>query len=52
MKYYYLVSPTPLEKLGDEFVPAYQQFVEYAKITTLFIAIAGVMSAVIKSSRK
>lgn len=49
MKHY--IAVTPLDKLHTDFVPAYEQFIEYAKVTALFVAVAGVMVAVIKSSR-
>ena len=51
MKRDYFILVTPLDKLSSDFIPAYEQFLEYGKITGLFVAIAGVMAAVIKSSR-
>lgn len=51
MKTYILVSTTPLDELHQNFIPAYEQMLEYAKVTGLFIAVAGVMIAVVKSSR-
>ena len=50
MKYY--IAITPLDKLHQDFVPSYEGFVEYAKVTALFVAIAGVMATVVKSARK
>ena len=51
MKYIILQSPTPLDQLAEDFVPTYEQFIEYAKVAMLFIAIAGVLRAVLKSGR-
>ena len=48
----YLIAQSPLDKLHQDFIPTYEQFIEYAEVTALFVAVAGVMAAVIKSSRK
>lgn len=50
MKYY--IAVTPLDQLHRNFIPMYERFIEYAKVGALFIAVAGIMTAVIKSSRK
>lgn len=53
MKMYYIAqSPTPLDQLHNDFIPTYQRFTEYAEVGGLFVAMAGVMVAVIKSARK
>lgn len=51
MKNQQFISVTPLEQLHRDFIPAYEEFIEYGKVTVLFIAVAGVVGAVIKSSR-
>lgn len=52
MIYYIAQSSTPLDQLHDQFIPTYERFTEYAEVGALFVAMAGVMVAVVKSARK
>lgn len=47
-----IATITPLDKLHQDFIPTYEQFLEYAEVAALFVAVAGVMATVIKSSRR
>lgn len=47
----YVLTTTPLDKLHQDFIPAYETFIEYAHVTGFFVGVAGVLLAVIKSIR-